>query len=109
MLVRLFNQIFVDESDIYLLVFALILLVLLLIPAALLTALIPLIPFNKGSLLVLLLFLLISRFRLSNDVNKTSAMFWVSVSGLVGAFFLSPYGLAFYLLIISLLPVRARR
>jgi hypothetical protein len=97
MLVRVIGNIFLDDSDLYLLGFALAVLVLLFVPSAW----IPLAIIKKDSLAVLLLFLLLARFRLPTDMQKTKGMFLIALSGLLFSFFLSPYGLFLYLLITS--------
>jgi hypothetical protein len=54
-------------------------------------------PFRYGSLIVVLLFLLITRSLVSQ--MKFNSYFMIALSGLLFSLFLSPYGLAIYLFV----------
>lgn len=87
------DRFFLDEKDLFVGLFAVLLVVSFLLN-------IPLLPFRRESLVVLFLFLLITRSLVSQ--TRMTGYMGITLAGLLFALFLSPYGLAIYLFIAML-------
>lgn len=84
------DRFFLDEKDIFTALFGVFLAVSYIMQFSLL-------PFRRESLLVIFLFLLITRTMVSS--LKFNSYFFLVLTGLLFCLFLSPYGLAIYLFI----------
>ena len=89
-----FDRFFFDEKDVFTALFGVFLVIAFYLH-------IPVLPFRFESLVVLFLFLVITR-SLKNSVSYEGYVL-ISISGLVLSLLLSPYGLAMYLLISTLI------
>jgi len=83
-----FDRFFLDEKDLFVMGYG-----LLVMGAGIFRISVE--PFRYGSLIVVLLFLLITRSLVSQ--MKFNSYFVIAASGLLFSLFLSPYGLAIYL------------
>ncbi len=89
MLIKI-NRFFFDEKDIFVFLFGIFLLTSFVLQF-------PLAPFRQDSLIVVFLFLLLTRSLVST--LKFNSYFFIALSGLLFSMVLSPYGLAIYLFI----------
>lgn len=87
------NRFFLDEKDLFIALFAVILVISFLINF-------PLAPFRRESLVVLFFFLVLTR-SLISQAGLTPYM-GIALAGLLFSLFLSPYGLAIYLFVATL-------
>ncbi|MCL4374620.1 hypothetical protein M1523_02025 [Patescibacteria group bacterium] len=88
------DRFFLDEKDLFVAVFAVVMIVVGFLN-------IPVSPFRYPSLMVLLIFMLVTRSLISS--LKFNSYLFIVLFGLVFSMVLSPYGLAIYLLIAVLL------
>ena len=84
------NRFFLDEKDLFIALFALLLVVSFVVSF-------PLDPFRRESLVVLLMFLVVTRSMVSQ--TAITAYVIIALAGLLFSLFLSPYGLAIYLFV----------
>jgi len=94
------DRFFFDEKDVATFVFALVLLASYFLS-------IPLLPFKFGSLVVLCLYLIITRSLKSSMTFE--GYFLITILGLIFSLFLSPYGVGIYLLVSTLIYVKSKR
>jgi predicted membrane protein len=89
MLIRI-DRFFFDEKDIFVFLFGVFLILSFILK-------IPTYPFRFSSLIVVFLFLLVTRSLISQA--KFNSYLYIALSGLLFSLFLSPYGLAIYFFI----------
>jgi hypothetical protein len=94
------DRFFIDERDLFTFFFGIFLLVALFLK-------IPLLPFRGESLLVLFFFLVVAR-AMVGGLRYESFLFIV-LSGVLFSLFLSPYGLAIYLIIAMFIYSKTQR
>ena len=94
------DRFFFDEKDIATFIFGILLVLSYFFS-------IPLAPFKFGSLVVLFIYLLVTR-SLKNSMTF-EGYFMITILGLFFSLFLSPYGVGIYLLISTLMYVKAKR
>lgn len=94
------DRFFFDEKDVATLLFGVFLVVSFFLK-------IPLAPFRFDSLVILFLYLVLTRSMKSSMTFE--GYFLLSIIGLLFSLFLSPYGLAIYLFIATLIYVKSKR
>lgn len=94
------DRFFFDEKDVATFIFGVLLVVSYIFS-------IPLAPFKFGSLVVLFIYLLVTR-SLKTSMSF-EGYFMITILGLFFSLFLSPYGVGIYLLISTLIYVKSKR